>query len=157
MSKHPRTSRGAVLALALLLACGDSPYEPTPARLIGEFTGQAGTDLRTYLLFLTVDQVGDSVRGQWTLAFQTSCATHDGPFSGTLDGDRLRLRLRPDEDYEATLDATLRVLPGDSLLNGQLTLVELGSVPGGGQTLCFDEFDPITLKHGEVAFLPDER
>ena len=134
--------------MALLVACGDSPYEPTPARLIGEFNGRAGEDFRTYDLFLAVDQVDDSVRGRWSLAFQTTCSSHDGPFSGTFDGDQLRLRLRPDEGYEATFDVTLRVLPGDSVLAGRLTLVELGSVPGGGLTLCFNEFGPITLHYG---------
>jgi hypothetical protein len=101
-----------------------------------------------------VDEAGDSVRGLWSLSFQTTCATHDGPFSGILDGDQLRLRLRPDEDYEATLDLTLRVLPGDSVLKGRLALVELGSLPGGGPTLCFDDFDPITIHAGEVSGLP---
>ena len=154
MPEHRRTLVGTVLASALLLACGDSPYEPTPAHLVGEFSGQAGRDLRTYDLFLAVDQVDDSVRGFWSLSFQTSCATHDGPFSGILDGDQLRLHLRPDEDYEATMDVTLRVLPGDSVLTGRLTLVELGSLPGGEPTLCFNEFDPITMHFGEVSGLP---
>jgi len=62
--------------------------------------------------------------------------------------------LRPDEGYEATFDVTLRVLPGDSVLTGRLTLRELGSVPGGEPTLCFDEFAPITLHYGEVDGLP---
>jgi hypothetical protein len=82
-------------------------------------------------------------------AFLTSCSTHDGPFSGTLDGDQLHLRLRSDEDYEVTFDLTLRVVPGDSVLNGRVTLVELGS-----ETLCFNDFAPITLHYGEVGGLP---
>jgi hypothetical protein len=157
MPEHRRTPVGTVLALALVLACGDSPYEPTPAHLVGEFSGQAGRDFRTYDLFLAVDQVDDSVRGLWSLSFQTSCATHDGPFSGVLDGDQLRLHLRPDEDYEATMDVTLRVLPGDSVLSGRLTLVELGSLPGEEPTLCFNEFAPITMHFGEVGGLPRGR
>jgi hypothetical protein len=55
--------------------------------------------------------VTDSVRGLWSLSFQATCATHDGPFSGVIDGDELRLRLWPDEDSEATLDLRVRVLP----------------------------------------------
>jgi len=154
MSEHCRTLWGPLLALALLGACGDAPYEPTPVRLVGEFSGRAGEDFRAYDLFLAVDQVDDSLRGLWSLAFQTTCSTHDGSFSGSLDGDQLRLHLRPDEGYEATFDLTLRVLPGDSVLTGRLTLRELGSVPGGGPTLCFDEFAPITLHYGEVDGLP---
>lgn len=75
--------------------------------------------------------MADSVRGLWSLSFPATCATHDGPFSGTLDGDQLRLRLRPDEAYEATLDLQVRVMPGDSLLSGRLTLVQAGSAPEG--------------------------
>jgi hypothetical protein len=154
MPEHRRTPWCTLLAVVILVACGDSPYEPTPARLVGEFSGRAGQDFQTYDLFLAVDQVDDSVRGLWSLAFQTSCSTHDGPFSGTLEGDQLRLRLRPDEDSEATFDLTLKVIPGDSVLNGRLTLLELGSVPGGGSTLCFNQFAPIALHYGEVDGLP---
>jgi hypothetical protein len=32
-----------MLAGVLLLACDGAPYEPTPARLVGEFSGEAGT------------------------------------------------------------------------------------------------------------------
>jgi hypothetical protein len=154
MSEHRRTPWGTLLALAVLVACGDSPYEPTLARLVGEFSGRAGQDFQAYDLFLALDQVDDSVRGLWSLAFQTSCSTHDGPFSGTLEGDQLRLRLRPDEDYEATFDLTLRVIPGDSVLSGRLTLLKLGSVAGGGPTLCFNQFAPIALHYGQVDGLP---
>ena len=149
MPTHRRTVWSTLLLTVLFVACGDAPYEPKPADLVGEFSGQAGESLQTYDLFLAVDQVDDSVRGLWSLAFQTSCSTHDGPFSGTLDGDQLHLRLRPDEDYEATFDLTLRVVPGDSVLSGRVTLVELGS-----EMLCFNDFAPITLHYGEVGGLP---
>jgi hypothetical protein len=149
MPTHRSTIWSTLLLTALFVACGDSPYEPTPTNLASEFSGQAGESFQTYGLFLAVDQVDDSVRGLWSLSFQTSCSTHDGPFSGTLDGDQLRLRLRPDEDYEATFDLTLRVVPGDSVLTGRVTLVESGS-----ETLCFDEFAPMTLHVGEVGGLP---
>jgi len=149
MPAHRGTVLAALLLTVLSVACGDAPYEPTPADLVGEFSGRAGENFQTYDLFLAVDQVGDSVRGLWSLAFLTSCSTHDGPFSGTLDGDQLHLRLRPDEDYEATFDLTLRVVPGDSVLNGRVTLVESGS-----ETLCFNDFAPITLHYGEVGGLP---
>ena len=147
MEYGPRCCR-ALLALALLLAC-ESSYEPTPGNLVGEFSGQAGEGLETYDLFLAVDEVTDSVRGLWVLAFLTTCSTHDGPFSGTLDGDQLRLRLRPDEGYEATLDLTVRVLPGDSVLSGNLTVVAIGSDP-----LCFEDFASLRLHQGEVDGLP---
>ena len=65
-------------------------------------------------------------------------------------GDQLQLRLRPDEDYEATLDLTLRLQPGDSILGGRVTVVQLGTIPGGGPTLCFEDFAPISLRYGEV-------
>jgi hypothetical protein len=149
MPAHRGTIWSTLLLAVLFGACGDAPYEPTPADLVGEFSGQAGESFQTYGLFLAVDQVDDSVRGLWSLSFQTSCSTHDGPFSGTLDGDQLRLRLRPDEDYEVTFDLTLRVVPGDSVLTGRVTLVESGS-----ETLCFDEFAPMTLHFGEVGGLP---
>jgi hypothetical protein len=135
--------------MVLLLACGDSPYEPTPEHLLGEFSGRAGQDFQIYDLFLAIDEVADSVRGLWSLAFLTTCATHDGPFSGTLDGDQLRLRLRPDEGHEASLDLTVRVLPGDSVLSGGLALVAMGSEP-----LCFDDFASVRLRKGEVDGLP---
>lgn len=149
MSEHGGVPWGTVLALALLVSCGDPPYEPTPGRLVGEFSGRAGEGFQTYDLFLAVDQVDDSVRGLWSLAFLTSCSTHDGPFSGTLDGDQLRLRLRPDEAYEATFDVSVRVQPGDSMLMGRLALVQLG-----GEPLCFNQYAPITLHYGEVGGLP---
>jgi hypothetical protein len=147
--------RWLVVLGAVLLACGDSTYEPTPARLIGEFSGQAGTGFQTYDLFLAVDEVGDSLRGLWSLAFQATCATQDGPFSGVLDRDQLRLRLQPDETHEATLDLLVRVQPGDSVLSGRLTLVSAGSVPPRFPALCIsDELAPIILHHGEVAGFP---
>lgn len=139
----------AALAFAVLLACSDSTYEPTPGNLIGEFSGRAGEDFQTYDLFLAVDEVADSVRGLWSLAFLTTCTTHDGPFSGTLNGDQLKLRLRPDEGYEATFDLTVQVLPGDSVLSGDLTVVAIGSDP-----LCFEDFASIRLHQGEVDGLP---
>ncbi|HEX7336080.1 MAG TPA: hypothetical protein VF252_02635 [Gemmatimonadales bacterium] len=105
--------------------------------------------MQTYDLFLAIDEVADSVRGLWSLAFVTTCATHDGPLSGTLHGDQLRLRLRPDEAYEATFDLTVRVLPGDSVLSGGLTVVAVGTEP-----LCFDDFASIRLHQGEVDGLP---
>lgn len=141
-------------ALALLLACGDSPYQPTPEALVGEFSGTAGSGLETYNLFLAVDEVGDSVRGLWSLSFTATCSTQDGPFSGVLDGDRLELRLRPDEGYEATLDLDVQVFPGDSVLLGPLTLVAPGET-GDGPALCgSDQLAPITLHQGEVDGLP---
>jgi hypothetical protein len=139
----------ALVGLSLLAACGETSYEPTPARLVGEFSGRAGDGFQTYDLFLSVDAAGDSVRGLWSLAFLTSCSTHDGPFSGTLEGDRLKLRLRPDEGYESTFDVDVRVLPGDSVLTGNLSLVQMG-----GEPLCFEEYAPITLHYGEVNGLP---
>ena len=139
----------AALAFAVLLACSDSTYEPTPGNLIGEFSGRAGEDFQTYDLFLAVDEVADSVRGLWSLAFLTTCTTHDGPFSGTLNGDQLKLRLRPDEGYEATFDLTVQVLPGDSVLSGDLTVVAIRSDP-----LCFEDFASIRLHQGEVDGLP---
>jgi hypothetical protein len=148
--------RGLLVA-TLLAACSDTPYEPTPERLLGEFSGQAGTGFETYNLFLAVDEVSDSVRGVWSLSFQATCATHDGPFSGILDGDELRLRLRPDEETEATLDLRARVLPGDSVLTGPLTLVAPGTFPPGygGPALCgSDELAPIRMHQGEVVGLP---
>jgi hypothetical protein len=118
-------------------------------------SGRAGEGFETYDLFLAVDQVADSVRRLWSLSFTATCATHDGAFSGTLEGDRLHLRLRPDETSEATLDLQVRVLPGDSLLSGGLTLVQAGSVPPGTPALCgSDELAAITLHYGEVAGLP---
>ena len=147
----------ALLIGGLLLACGDSAYEPTPERLIGEFSGRAGSGFETYDLFLAVDQVSDSVRGFWSLSFTATCATHDGPFSGVLAGDRLQIRLRPDEATEATLDLSLRVHPGDSILTGELRLVAPGAFPPDydGPALCgSDELAPITLHYGEVAGLP---
>jgi hypothetical protein len=141
----------------LLLACGEAPYEPSAERLLGEFSGLAGTGFETYNLFLAVDQVSDSVRGVWSLSFQTTCATHDGPFSGVLAGDHLRLRLRPDEAYEATLDLVIRVLPGDSVLSGQVTLVAPGTFPPGyeGPALCgSNKLAPITLHYGDVDWFP---
>jgi hypothetical protein len=140
----------------MLLACGDTPpYEPTPARLLGEFSGAAGTGFETYGLFLAVDQVTDSVQGLWSLGFQALCATHDGPFSGVLQGDLLRLRPRPDEAFEATLDLFLRVLPGDSVLIGRPILVAPGSVPEGAAALCgSDSLAAVTLHAGEVAGWP---
>jgi hypothetical protein len=149
MPEHGPKAWSRLCALALLLACSDTPYEPTPGHLIGEFSGRAGQDFQTYDLFLAVDEVADSVRGLWSLAFLTSCSTHDGPFSGTLDGDQLRLRLRPDEAYEATFDLTVRVLPGDSVLNGGLAVVAVGSEP-----LCFNDFASIKMHQGEVNGLP---
>ena len=128
--------RTRLVALGLLLACGDSPYQPTPEALVGEFSGSAGDGFESYSLFLAVDEVGDSVRGLWSLSFTAACATHDGPFSGTLAGDRLRLRLRPDEGYEATLDLNAQVLPGDSVLAGPLTLVRQEMWLGTGGTLA---------------------
>lgn len=132
------------------------PTNRPPRDLIGEFAGQAGNEFETYNLFLAVDQVDDSVRGLWSMSFQATCATHDGPVSGTLVGDQLQLRLRPDEDYEATLDLWLRVSPGDTVLSGRPILVEPGSVPGyGGPALCgSDEFDPVVLHQGEVEGMP---
>lgn len=146
-----------LLILTLSGACSDTPYEPTPGHLLGEFSGGAGAGLETYGLFLAVDQVADSVRGVWSLSFQATCATHDGPFSGILDGDRLRLRLQADEENEATLDLRVRVLPGDSVLTGSLTLVAPGTPPPGyeGPALCgSDKLASITLHYGEVAGLP---
>jgi hypothetical protein len=143
------------LLSGLLLACGDALYEPTPDRLLGEFSGRAGAGFETYDLFLAVDQVGDSVRGVWSLSFTATCATHDGPFSGVLQGDRLRLHLRPDESYEATLDLVVRVLPGDSVLTGRPTLAARGSLPEGSPALCgSDSLAAITLHAGEVAGFP---
>jgi hypothetical protein len=153
-----RLSWTGVLSSMLLLACGDAPYEPTPERLLGEFSGRAGTGFETYDLFLAVDQVSDSVRGLWSLSFTATCATHDGPFSGVLQGDQLRLRLRPDEAYEATLDLVMRVLPGDSVLTGRPILVAAGSVPEGSPALCgSDSLTAVTLHAGEVAGLPAGR
>jgi len=149
MSQQRDVPWATLLGLTLLLACGDAAYEPTPARLLGEFSGRAGDGLHTYDLFLAVDEVADSVRGLWSLAFQTSCSTHDGPFSGVLEGDHLKLHLRPDEEYEATLDVNVRVLSGDSVLTGGLTVVQ-----EGGEPLCFEEFAPMTLHYGEVSGLP---
>jgi hypothetical protein len=157
MARHTKLPWSTLLGLVLIGACSDTPYEPTPERLLGEFSGRAGEGFENYGLFLAVDQVADSVRGVWSLSFQATCATHDGPFSGVLDGDRLRLRLRPDEPTEATLDLQVKVLPGDSVLTGSLTLVAPGTLPPGygGPALCgSDELARITLHYGEVAGLP---
>jgi hypothetical protein len=149
MSERCRLSWTALLALALAGGCGEA-YAPTPEHLLGEFSGRAGDGFHDYGLFLAVDQVSDSVRGLWSLSFSATCATHDGPFSGIVDGDQIRLRLRPDEAQEATLDFRARVLPGDSVLIGGLTVV----VPGA-QPLCgSDALAPITMHQGEVAGLP---
>lgn len=138
-----------ISALTALAACSDSPYQPNPGALVGEFSGRAGSDFETYNLFLAVDQVSDSVRGLWSLSYLTTCATHDGPFSGTLSGDRLRLRLRPDAPDEATFELSLQVLRGDSVLSGQIVSVVPGAAP-----LCFSDYAPITLHYGDVNGLP---
>ena len=157
MSLRPGLPWSTLLVAALFGACSETPYAPNPEQLLGEFSGEAGAGLETYGLFLAVDQVADSVRGVWSLSFRATCATHDGPFSGVLDGDQLRLRLRPDEATEATLYLRLRVLPGDSVLTGQPTLVAPGTFPPGygGPALCgSDRLAPIDLHFGEVDGLP---
>jgi hypothetical protein len=129
-----------------------APYQPTPDRLVGEFQGSGGEDFQVYNLFLAIDEVADSVRGLWSLSYTATCATHDGPFSGTLTGDQLQLHLRPDEGYEATIDVTLRVVPGDSVLTGDATVVAHGTPD---EPLCgSDELAPVTLHFGEVDGLP---
>lgn len=150
-----RNSAGTLLLPLLLLgACGDSPYEPVPEALIGDFSGTAGSGFETYNLLVRVEEIGDSVRGLWSLSFQASCATQDGPFSGVLEGNRLRLRLRPDEATEATLDLNVRVLPGDSVLTGPLTLLASGDV-GTGPALCgSDQLAPVTLHSVAAGGLP---
>jgi hypothetical protein len=148
-------SRTCLLVGLFLLACSDTPYEPVSERLLGEFSGRAGSGFETYDLSLAVDEVSDSVRGLWSLSFTATCATHDGPFSGVLNEDRLRLRLRPDEDYEATLDLVVRVQPGDSVLSGRLILVAPGTHPAGFPALCgSDSLAAVTLHAGEVAGFP---
>jgi hypothetical protein len=126
-----------------------SAYQPTAEHLVGEFSGRAGADFKAYDLFLAVDEVADSVRGVWSLAFVPTCSTHDGQFSGTLQGSELRLRLRPDGAAEATLDIVAHVLPGDTLIAGDLSLVQVGGGP-----LCYTIFDPFTLHYGDVVGLP---
>jgi hypothetical protein len=149
MTEIARRRCGA-FALILLLACNESPYEPIPARLIGEFSGRAGQGFRVYDLFLAMDEVSaDSVRGLWSLAFATACSTTDGPFSGTLTGDHLELHLQPDQQDETTFDLTARVLPGDSVLSGNLVVVGFGGVPP-----CFESFATVRLHKGEVDGLP---
>jgi hypothetical protein len=138
-----------IAALTALAACSDSPYQPNPEALVGEFSGRAGSGLETYDLFLAVDEVGDSVRGLWSLAYVTSCSTYDGAFSGTLSGERLELTLRPDEPYEATIEVALQVLPGDSVLRGRILSVAPGTSP-----LCFSDHAPFTLHYGDVNGLP---
>lgn len=142
--QHPGTG--------ILRGCGDAPYEPTPERLLGEFTGIGGTGFGQYGFTLTVDQVSDSVRGSWYLGFTASCASHGGPFSGVLQGDQLQLQLRPDEFTEVTLAMALRVLPGDTVLAGRLTLVSRGRIPQDRPVFCTsDELAPVRLHASEVA------
>jgi hypothetical protein len=141
-----------ITVLTALGACSDSPYQPDPEALVGEFSARAGSGFETYDLFLAVDQVSDSVRGLWSLSYPTTCFTHDGPFSGTLSGERLLLRLRPDEPHEATFEVSLRVLPGDSVLTGRILSVIPGTSP-----LCFSDYAPITLHYGDVNGLPTGR
>jgi hypothetical protein len=53
--------------------------------------------------------------------------------------------------------AQVRVLPGDTVLTGSLTLVAPGTPPPGyeGPALCgSDELAPLTLQYGDVAGLP---
>jgi hypothetical protein len=125
------------------------PYQPNPEHLLGEFSGRAGTNFAAYDLFLAVDEVTDSVRGLWSLSFRSTCATHDGQFSGTLEGNQLRLRLRPDQTSDPTLDVNAWLLPGDTLLAGNMALVQLGT-----DALCFTTFEPFTLLSGDVPGLP---
>jgi hypothetical protein len=135
--------------LEVPLAAG---YQPAPERLIGEFSGDAGEEFQNYNLFLAIDEITDSVRGLWSLSYTATCATQDGPFSGTLNGDRLQLGLRPDEDDEVTIDLPLRVVPGDSVLTGDPAIVALG---GSGIPPCgTDELAPVTLHFGDVPGLP---
>lgn len=132
--------RVGALWIVAAAACGDSPYQPNPEALVGEFTGGASSGVGPYELRLTVDEVSDSLRGAWSLSFVTSCSTHDGPFSGTLSGDLLTVHLRPDQPEEATFDLSFRVLPGDSVLNGQITAF----VPGT-TSICLGMFEPLKL------------
>jgi hypothetical protein len=146
---RPALAALGLTALAAVVACGNSPYQPDPGALVGEFSGRAGSDFETYDLFLAVDQVSDSVRGLWSLSYLTTCSTHDGPFSGTLSGDNLLLRLQPDEADEATFEVSLRVLRGDSVLSGQIISVVPGASP-----LCFSDYARIRLHYGDVNGLP---
>lgn len=146
---RPAIAALCITASVAIEACGDSPYQPDADSLIGEFIGSGGAESKAYSLFLAVDEVSDSVRGLWSLSYGTSCFTHDGSFGGTLSGDQLLLRLRPDEPDEATFDVRLRVLPGDSVLSGRIISVVPGAVPP-----CFSDYAPLTLHYGEVGGLP---
>jgi hypothetical protein len=42
MLDRPGRTWAMLPAVALLLACGDAPYEPTPERLLGEFAAAPG-------------------------------------------------------------------------------------------------------------------
>jgi hypothetical protein len=125
-----------------------SGYQADPVRLVGQFSGDAGQDGQHYNLLLQINGVTDSVRGLWSLSYTGTCATHDGPFSGTLTGDQLQLRLRPDEEYEVTIDLPLRVVPGDSVLTGDPTVVALGNppIPPCGT----EELAPLTLHSADT-------
>jgi hypothetical protein len=139
-----------VLICAAGLACGDSAYAPTPAALVGEYSVRAGTGFGTYDLALALETVADSVHGRWLIAWQTTCATEDGPLEGTLMGDRLTLRLLPDQESEGTYGLRLRVARDDSTLPGTIA-----AEVTNGTTLCVvKQGSVVTLRRGEIVTFP---
>jgi len=132
------------------VACGDSAYAPEPTALVGEYSVQVGTGLGTYDLALSLEAVADSAHGRGRLAWQATCATEDGLLAGSLTGDRLALRLLPDQDAEGTYALELRVERGDSTLPGTIRAEETN-----GTTLCVvPQGSPMILHRGEVEAFP---
>ena len=144
-----RVQRVALLCAAGV-ACGDSAYAPEPTALVGEYAVHAGTGFGTYDLAVALEAVADSVHGRWRLAWQASCATEDGIVAGTLVGDRLTLRLLPDQDGEGTYALGLRVERGDSTLPGTVRADETN-----GTTLCVvEQGAAVTLHRVAVVAFP---
>jgi hypothetical protein len=72
-----------------------------------------------------------------------------------LEGDQLKLRLRPDEPNEAEIVLFLRVLPGDSLLTGIPR--QVARTDGAPSVHAFCGTDTpvrMTLHAGEVDWFP---
>ena len=135
---------------AVTLAWSGDAYAPMPTALLGEYSVQAGTGFGTYDIALALEAIADSVHGRWRLAWQATCATEDGVVAGTLVGDRLTLRLLPDQAGEGTYALGLRVERGDSMLPGTIR-----GEATNGTTLCVvQQGSALTLHRGEVAAFP---
>jgi hypothetical protein len=123
-----------IVGAVVLVACSKSSTAPTPADVVGNWSGPLSDALLgNGTLSLSLTEIGDSVSGFWSTSFPDSAEDLDGSVVGHVTGATLSVELKPADPPTCTYGpfAITALVTGTTSMSGTFVTVQCAAADSG--------------------------